>query len=151
MPLNGAPMKKRDRNQEPLSNETLSNETLVKTDDFKTASASFKARNPDIFSLGGLSAAQREQKQMETLERQVGGAQESRESVERRSVSKPRIALIAHRRRLLDSANLVASFKELQDAICEWLGVPDDDRGIFWEYSQIKTAGREGVMIKIEM
>lgn len=64
--------------------------------------------------------------------------------------SKLRIAIIAHRHRLIDSGNLVASFKAVQDAIAAWFRVDDYDSRVKWEYSQIRTAGQEGLSVKIE-
>jgi len=61
-----------------------------------------------------------------------------------------RVNLIAVRRRLLDSDNLVASFKHCRDAIAAQLGLDDNDERIEWRCEQHKTKGREGVLVQIE-
>ena len=49
------------------------------------------------------------------------------------------ISLLALRRRPLDRDNNTASFKHLQDAIAETLGVDDGDQRLDWQYAQMHT------------
>lgn len=61
-----------------------------------------------------------------------------------------RVALVAHRRRLLDDDNNVASMKPLRDAVAETLGLDDGDRRVSWECGQVRTDGAEGVAVRVE-
>lgn len=58
--------------------------------------------------------------------------------------------MVACRRRLLDPDAVAASMKALTDAIAKTLGVDDADPAVEWEWSQVKTDGEEGVLVKIE-
>ena len=64
-----------------------------------------------------------------------------------------RVCLVALRRRLLDRHdNMRSACKPLVDAITATLGFrSDDDPALEWEYGQQRTAGSEGVMVKIEV
>ena len=63
-----------------------------------------------------------------------------------------RITCIALRRRLLDRHDAVAfACKPLTDAIAKTLGVDDASPLLDWEYGQIVTRGRQGVLVKIEI
>lgn len=61
-----------------------------------------------------------------------------------------RVTMVACRRRLLDPDAVAASMKALTDAIAKTLGVDDADPAVEWEWSQVKTDGEEGVLVKIE-
>lgn len=61
------------------------------------------------------------------------------------------VSLIALRRRPLDPDNNAASFKALQDAIAETIGLDDGDPRITWQYQQMHSFGREGVLVHVEM
>jgi hypothetical protein len=61
------------------------------------------------------------------------------------------ISLIALRRRPLDPDNNAASFKHLQDAIAQTLGLDDGDKRLTWQYQQMHTYGSEGVLVRIEL
>ena len=43
--------------------------------------------------------------------------------------------------RQLDTDNLAAAFKACRDGVADWLGVPDNNPGITWEYGQRKGKG----------
>lgn len=60
------------------------------------------------------------------------------------------VSLIALRRRPLDPDNNAGSFKHLQDAIAASLGLDDGDKRLTWQYQQLHTFGREGVLVHIE-
>jgi hypothetical protein len=60
------------------------------------------------------------------------------------------VCLIALRRRPLDPDNNAASFKAIQDAIAETLRLDDGDKRFTWQYQQMHTFGREGVIVRIE-
>jgi hypothetical protein len=59
-------------------------------------------------------------------------------------------SLIALRRRPLDADNNAASFKHFQDAIAESLGFDDGDERVTWQYQQMHTFGKEGVIVHVE-
>lgn len=61
------------------------------------------------------------------------------------------VSLIALRRRPLDPDNNAASFKALQDAIAASLGLDDGDARLVWQYQQMHTFGREGVLVRLEI
>jgi hypothetical protein len=61
------------------------------------------------------------------------------------------VTLCSHRRRLLDSHdNLRSSTKPLVDAIAKTIGLDDADPRIVWQYHQLQTKGREGVVVTLE-
>jgi hypothetical protein len=60
------------------------------------------------------------------------------------------ITLLSHRRRLLDSDNHIGSLKPLRDGIAKTLGIDDGSLAVRWQYHQIKTEGREGVVVTVE-
>jgi hypothetical protein len=62
-----------------------------------------------------------------------------------------RVALVAFRRRLLDPDAVAFSCKPATDAIANWLGVDDADPRVEWEWTQVKSCGRQGVLVKIEI
>lgn len=61
-----------------------------------------------------------------------------------------RVLFTACRRKALDDDNNVGSLKNLRDAVAKTLGIDDGDKRIQWEYSQVITKGKEGVMVKVE-
>lgn len=61
------------------------------------------------------------------------------------------ISLIGLRRRTLDDDNHVGACKHLRDAIAASLGIDDGDKRICWQYQQLQTKGREGVLVRVEI
>lgn len=61
------------------------------------------------------------------------------------------ITLVSYRKRKLDWSNLVAGFKDLQDAIAAKLGIDDGSPLLAWEYDQIVTIGSTGTQILITL
>ena len=61
------------------------------------------------------------------------------------------VSLIGLRRRTLDDDNFNGACKHLRDAIAASLGIDDGDKRICWQYQQLQTRGREGVMVRIEI
>ncbi|TSA41471.1 MAG: hypothetical protein D4R57_00560 [Verrucomicrobiales bacterium] len=61
------------------------------------------------------------------------------------------VSLIGLRARTLDDDNYVGACKHLRDAIAATLGIDDGDKRISWQYQQIQTRGREGVLVQIEV
>lgn len=43
--------------------------------------------------------------------------------------------------RQLDTDNLASAFKACRDGVADWLGVPDNDPRVTWEYGQRKGKG----------
>lgn len=80
-------------------------------------------------------------------EREAPGSHPAQAGSPRRVV----VSLIALRRRPLDPDNNAASFKALQDAIAETLGLPDGNPVFTWQYQQMHSFGREGVLVQIEL
>lgn len=103
----------------------------------------FRKRNPHLF-VGGLETKVAESVALPALESRP----------QKRSKSKGGVAVcvtfITKRRRLLDDDNNVGSLKPLRDAVAEYIGIDDGDSRIAFEYHQIKTTGKEGVVVKIE-
>jgi hypothetical protein len=64
-----------------------------------------------------------------------------------------RIQFVCLRRRLLDEHdNLRSALKPVVDRITERLGfAADNDERLQWEYHQIKTKGKEGVVVLMEI
>lgn len=107
----------------------------------ENASKSFLKLNPD---LGGLSP------QGPKLH---CGSQEQDFKLEASARSvEVRIELTAYRRKLLDEhENHPYSFKHLVDIIADYFGVPDNDPRLTWRFYQLKTDGREGCTVRIEV
>ena len=61
-----------------------------------------------------------------------------------------RVTMVSLRRRLLDPDAVSFSLKALTDAVALTLGVDDADPSVEWEWSQTKTEGEEGVIVKVE-
>jgi hypothetical protein len=61
-----------------------------------------------------------------------------------------RILLVSLRGALLDGDNLRTACKGMRDAIARSLGLDDNDRTIEWEYEQVRTRGRTGLLVRIE-
>ena len=61
------------------------------------------------------------------------------------------VSLIGLRRRTLDDDNFNGACKHLRDAIAASLGLDDGDKRICWQYQQLQTKGREGVLVRIEV
>ena len=110
--------------------------------DFKHASESFKRRNPLLFGVAGLSAAQPK----------CGGRHGAAGAAATQTRSQDRVvvSLVVFRRTPLDDDNLTGGLKWLRDAIAKSLGIDDGDKRIQFEYGQIVTRGREGTAVKIE-
>lgn len=60
------------------------------------------------------------------------------------------ITLCNHRRVLIDDDNLIGGLKSLRDSIANRVSVDDGDPRIRWQYHQIESKGREGVVVTIE-
>lgn len=61
------------------------------------------------------------------------------------------VSLIGLRKRTLDDDNFVGACKHLRDAIAASLGLDDGDKRLTWQYQQLQTKGREGVLVQIEV
>lgn len=61
------------------------------------------------------------------------------------------VSLVAVLRKPFDDDNLVASLKPLRDAISASLVIDDGDKRIRFQYGQMPTQGREGVLVHIEV
>lgn len=112
---------------------------------FQNASESTKKLNPHLFgNLGGLEAKKSKPVVIPPLVSRVKKFKGGEGGV---AVV---VTLIAHRRTTLDSDNAVGACKPLRDGIAASLGIDDSDRRVEWQYSQVRTAGREGVCVTIE-
>lgn len=100
-------------------------------------------QNPNHSRLGGLEAKKPQPNLPPTLARGVG----------KFKISKGCLVvctLTAHRRRLIDDDNCVASLKPLRDGVSESLGIDDGDSRIRFQCHQLLTIGKEGVTVTIE-
>lgn len=61
------------------------------------------------------------------------------------------VSLIGLRRRTLDDDNFNGACKHFRDAIAASLGIDDGDKRICWQYQQLQTKGREGVLVRVEI
>ncbi len=61
------------------------------------------------------------------------------------------VSLIGLRARTLDDDNFVGACKQLRDAIAATIGIDDGDKRIKWQYQQLQTNGREGVLVQLEV
>lgn len=98
-----------------------------------------KRKHPPV---GAVEASSAQPASLPALERRI-------KEQPSRARSLVRVSLIACRRRLLDPDAVAFSMKPLTDAIAATLGVDDADPRVEWEWHQIKTAGDEGVLVKI--
>lgn len=104
-----------------------------------------KRLNPDVFNrLGGLRAPESKHHTVSPLVNRNEGTTKGP------SIVAIRVGFIVLRKRLLDSDNHVASLKSLRDEIAVTLGIDDADSRITWHYDQLKTTGRQGVVVTIE-
>ncbi len=62
-----------------------------------------------------------------------------------------RVVLVARRKRLLDPDAVAFAFKPGTDLVCASLGIDDADPCVEFEWRQVKTNFREGVMVHIEL
>lgn len=104
-----------------------------------------KRLNPDVFGpVRPVRAAERERDPNTALDKKP----------RRIKASKGSVALcctiIGCRSRVLDSDNFQAGCKPLRDAIARMFGLDDADDCIQWEYGQVRTDGKQGVIVKIE-
>jgi len=114
-----------------------------------------QALNPHLFgpgaALGGVAAREPEPAPAPALD---GAATKQEGGQSSLATGRYRVALTVYRKRLMDSHdNLVSSLKPLVDAVAQTLhgGTPGQHDGLVeWEYSQAKTAGAEGVSVRIE-
>ena len=61
------------------------------------------------------------------------------------------VTLIAHITTAMDySDNLPTSLKPIQDEIADYLGIDDGDGSVRWQYGQVETRGKTGVIVRIE-
>jgi hypothetical protein len=104
-----------------------------------------RQQNPTRPVMGGLAAAKPERSKVSALDQ--GGKQQCQRTGGVAVV----VTLIAFRSREYDTDNNVASQKGLRDAIAASLGLDDADRRIKFQYGQIVTRGRQGVLVKIEI
>lgn len=70
--------------------------------------------------------------------------------MERSTVPVLRIALVNFRTAICDSSNYIHGCKRIQDQIARSLGLDDNDRTIEWEYEQVRTRGKTGLLVRIE-
>jgi len=117
--------------------------------EFPNASDSFKKLNPHLFGVVQFHPEISEQKKLGTLD---GATSRQQASGYRVAGNRPllRITLVGFRRRILDDDNFSGGCKGIRDAIARWLGLDDNQKIIEWEYSQVKTNGRQGTAVRIE-
>lgn len=102
-------------------------------------SESVRRRNPDLFGLAGLPPAERQQNAV--------GRPAPADAPEKAGPCRLVICIVQFRKRTLDTDNLAFAVKALRDAIAASLGVDDGDPRLRWEYGQVETRGRCGVLV----
>ena len=100
--------------------------------------------------IGELPAAVAEPRQLETLVTKAPRKKRGTGGMGRSLAPVARVCIIVQRHRLLDSADFTGGIKGIQDAIATSFGGSDADSRILWEYSQIRTNGQQGTIVKIE-
>lgn len=122
----------------------LTNETQV--------SEAVRKLNPKLFGLHPMGAAKPERKQERALVSETPKAKTSRRRVAARRSPIVRVSIImCSLGTARDGDNLASSYKQLRDAIAASLGLDDADSWIDWEYSQVRTRGQRGTIVKMEM
>lgn len=115
---------------------------------FPNASPDFIKDNADdsrSLAVGGLAPSPAKPTVVQTLD---GGKPQRKKSKGRVAVV---VTLISCRRRLSDDDAIAASCKHLRDHIASTLGLDDGDARIKFQYAQIQTSGKQGVLVRIEM
>lgn len=111
---------------------------------FPNASKAFIAANPHLYHLDAIPAKVAKPIVAPALDRRDAKLKEGKDGVA------VRVAIVALRKRLCDKDGNIGSFKPVQDAIADSLGIDDGDPRISWEYGQQQTNGQEGLIVKIE-
>jgi hypothetical protein len=112
---------------------------------FSHASDSFKKLNPHLcYSACGLETSKPKSTASQTL---VSGDKKRKSGKSRVAVI---ITLIGVGRTELDSDNFVAACKPLRDGIAKTLGINDADKRVQWQYGQIYSKGRRGILVTLE-
>lgn len=107
-------------------------------------SESFRRLNLHLYGVGGLETKKPEPASAPALARQPRKHKGGKTGLHYI------VTFVSHRIHLLDDDNLVGSCKALRDAVSKELGLDDGDSQIHWQYFQLETRGREGVVVTIE-
>lgn len=110
----------------------------------QNVSQSFKDLNPHLYLVGAVETKVTQPVAAPAL------ARGSSKLKGRKRCAVVLVTFTAHRRRILDDDNNVASIKPLRDAVASHLQVDDGDSRIKWECGQCSTTGEEGVIITIQ-
>jgi len=111
----------------------------------KNVSESVRKRNPHLYPpLGGVETHQPKPAAAKALA--------ARQPTFKRRKGRLAVVVtfIAYVHRELDTDNLAAACKPLRDAVSATLGIDDGDKRIRYQYGQVETRGRKGVVVKIE-
>ena len=101
--------------------------------------------------MGGLLLPERESDGGRALDSQAQTKQADRGRVARGGPVL-RVDIISMRRRLItDSDNLPKGFKHLRDLIARFFDLDDADSVIQWNYAQVRTSGKQGTIVRIEL
>ncbi len=109
---------------------------------FNHASQAFRRLNPHLFPVGGVPTPE-PQRRGQRLPAPAPRPQTRRQN---RLV----VSLVIFRQRPCDDDNLSGGCKWLRDAIAASLGLDDGDPRLRFEYHQVITTGRRGVLVKID-
>ena len=110
-------------------------------------SESFLKLNP---GLGGLQPKELKSLGLPSLGRRQKRAGPGTQRMARSATPVLRILLLNFRTALLDGDNLRAGCKGMRDAIARSIGLDDNDSTIDWEYEQVRTRGKTGLLVRIE-
>lgn len=109
----------------------------------QNVSESVRRRNPHLYPVAGLPAAQPQHARIRKTPRQ--------DSAQAGGPRRVVVSVVCFRRQKLDHDNLIGGVKYLQDAIAASLGIDDGDESrIAFEYSQHITTGKPGTLVRIE-
>ena len=104
-----------------------------------------RQQNPTRPVMGGLATAKQERNEVQPLD---GGGKCVKSRTGGVVVV---VTLIAFRHREIDDDSCSYSLVPIRDAIAASLGLDDADRRIRFQYGQVVTRARQGVLVKIEI
>lgn len=108
--------------------------------------------NPHLFGVALISAAKSEREQERALVGETLPAKTGRARVGKGNGPIVRVQIIlCGSGPARDSDNLAISYKQIRDAIAASLNLDDADSWIDWEYSQVRTRGQRGTILKLEL
>lgn len=123
----------------------------MKLDELRNVSESTRRRNPGLFGVGGLRNADHKQITLNELAKSYRRKTQSKSSVGKSTEQILRVTIVVCRNKNTDSDGAEQlPTKWLRDSIAKSFGLDDSDKVISWQYSNLLTRGRPGVIVMIE-